>query len=52
MPKPNPIPGCPPGLEYLTQIDTLKMKQATELLESINSLKHILKFNVVRNFLF
>jgi hypothetical protein len=44
MPKPNPIPGCPPGLEYLTQIDTLKMKQATELFESIYFSKFDLLF--------
>ena len=30
-------PGCPPGLEYLTQIDQLLVRQQIELLES----KHV-----------
>lgn len=34
MPLPNPIPGCPPGLEYLSQIDRLLVKQKVELLEA------------------
>ena len=29
------IPGCPPGLEYLTQIDQLLVHQQVELLESM-----------------
>lgn len=33
MPPP-PVPAnCPPGLEYLTQIDQLLIKQQVELLE-------------------
>ena len=27
------VPGCPPGLEYLTQVDQLLVHQAVELLE-------------------
>ena len=34
MTRPQPIPGCPPGLEYLTTIDQLIVKQQIELLES------------------
>ncbi len=34
MPAPELIPGCPPGLEYLTQIDQLLVHQQIELLES------------------
>ena len=34
MARPNPISGCPPGLEYLTQVDQLLVKQKVELLES------------------
>lgn len=33
MNRPPAIPGCPPGLEYLTQINELKVKQQIELLE-------------------
>ncbi len=28
-----PPPGCPPGLEYLTTVDQLLVKQQVELLE-------------------
>lgn len=38
MAKPETIPGCPPGLEYLTQIDQLLVHQQIELLEG---LKHL-----------
>ncbi len=38
MPVPQTvIPGCPVGLEYLTQIDQLLINQQVELLES----KHV-----------
>lgn len=33
MARPQPIPGCPPGLEYLTSVDQLLVKQQVELLE-------------------
>lgn len=34
MPTPQEtIPGCPPGLEYLTQIDQLLVNQQVELFE-------------------
>ena len=33
MLKPAPIPGCPVGLEYLTQIDQLQIQQKPSLLE-------------------
>lgn len=29
------VPGCPPGLEYLTQVDQLLVNQQVELLESM-----------------
>ncbi|RNA45184.1 hypothetical protein BpHYR1_003451 [Brachionus plicatilis] len=31
--KPAPISGCPPGLEYLTQLDFLLLQQEVSLLE-------------------
>ena len=34
MTKPAAPPGCPPGLEYLSQVDQLIVKQQIELLES------------------
>ncbi|XP_072035490.1 phospholipid scramblase 2-like [Amphiura filiformis] len=36
MPKPESgVPGCPPGLEYLTQLDQLLIHQQLELLEVV-----------------
>lgn len=35
MPKPEGVPACPPGLEYLTQIDQLLIHQQIELLEAL-----------------
>lgn len=34
-PKPEPIAGVPPGLEYLTMVDQLLVKQQIELLEGM-----------------
>ena len=35
MPAPQAPVGCPPGLEYLSQIDQLLVHQQVELLEGI-----------------
>ena len=35
MPLPETMPGCPPGLEYLTQLDQLLVHQQVELFEGI-----------------
>jgi hypothetical protein len=34
MPRPQAIPGCPPGLEYLTTLDTIQVEQIPSLLEA------------------
>ena len=34
--RPAPIPGCPPGLEYLTMIDQLNVEQLRSLVEGID----------------
>ena len=34
MPAPTAPPNCPPGLEYLAQVDQLLVKQKIEGLES------------------
>ena len=35
MAMPEGVVGCPPGLEYLTQLDQLVVKQQVELLEGL-----------------
>ena len=35
MPKPESTEGCPPGLEYLTQIDQVLIQQEVFALEGI-----------------
>jgi len=53
MQKPNPIPGCPVGLEYLAQVSNLKMSQVTNFLEGIltyfkhNSKRKILNYKKI-----
>ena len=45
MQRPQAIPGCPPGLEYLTMIDKLLAQQKKDLLEGKNLLSTCL-FNI------
>ena len=34
MQRPQPIPGCPPGLEYLITVDQILVEQVPSLLEA------------------
>nr|XP_020457905.1 phospholipid scramblase 2-like isoform X1 [Monopterus albus] len=47
FPVPSPgIPGCPPGLEYLTQVDQLLIKQKVELVEALVGFESNNKYEV------
>jgi len=48
MPQPSSIPNCPPGLEYLTQLDQLLVHQQVELFEAITGIETKNKF-VIKN---
>lgn len=46
MAKPQGVPGCPPGLEYLCQIDQLLVKQQIELLEAFTGWESANKYKI------
>ncbi|KAL4221487.1 hypothetical protein ACF0H5_019744 [Mactra antiquata] len=46
MARPQGVPGCPPGLEYLCQIDQLLVKQQVELLEAFTGWETSNKYKV------
>ncbi|KAL8187848.1 UNVERIFIED_CONTAM: Phospholipid scramblase 1 [Gekko kuhli] len=46
MPAPPPIPNCPPGLEYLSQIDQILIHQQIELLEVITGFETSNKYEI------
>ncbi|XP_013384452.1 phospholipid scramblase 2 isoform X1 [Lingula anatina] len=46
MVRPQGIPGCPPGLEYLTQVDQLLVHQQVELLEAFTGWETKNKYQV------
>jgi len=48
MPLPQAIPGCPPGLEYLTLLDQLLVHQKVELFEAMTGIETKNKF-VIKN---
>lgn len=60
MPAPAAVPDCPPGLEYLTLVDQLLVKQKVELLEAFTgfetnnkyTIKNALGQNVIEFFFF
>ncbi|XP_077204866.1 phospholipid scramblase 1-like isoform X2 [Paroedura picta] len=46
MPAPLPVMNCPPGLEYLTQIDQILIHQQIELLEVITGFETANKYEI------
>lgn len=46
MNMPQRVPNCPPGLEYLTSIDQLLVKQKVELLEAFTGFETNNKFTI------
>ncbi|XP_003507432.1 phospholipid scramblase 2-like [Cricetulus griseus] len=46
MPAPPPLQSCPPGLEYLSQIDQILIHQQTELLEVVTGFETNNKFEI------
>ncbi|XP_029070227.1 phospholipid scramblase 1 isoform X2 [Monodon monoceros] len=46
MPAPSPPLNCPPGLEYLTQIDQLLIHQQIELLEALTGFETCNKYEI------
>ncbi|XP_035676334.1 phospholipid scramblase 1-like isoform X3 [Branchiostoma floridae] len=49
MPVPQAPPGCPPGLEYMTQIDQLLVKQQVELLEAFTGFETNNKYKIMNS---
>ncbi|KAL5014434.1 hypothetical protein ScPMuIL_008704 [Solemya velum] len=49
MTRPEAIPGCPPGLEYLTQVDQLLIQQQMELLEALTGWETANKYKIKNN---
>ncbi|XP_054768686.2 phospholipid scramblase 2-like [Lytechinus pictus] len=46
MPAPQAIPGCPPGLEYMVQLDQLLVHQQIELAEMITNINFENKYMI------
>ncbi|RNA02004.1 phospholipid scramblase 2 isoform X1 [Brachionus plicatilis] len=44
MNRPMAIPGCPPGLEYLTQLDKIKVEQLVSLVEAFTGFERNNKY--------
>lgn len=50
MERPAPMPGCPPGLEYLTHVDSLHAEQIPSLLEAFTGWDTNNKYDLMINF--
>lgn len=46
MQKPNPIPGVPPGLEYLSQVDQIYVQQIPNMLENLTGFEMNSKYRL------
>merc|ERR1719481_1688331 len=46
MAPPQAPPGCPPGLQYLTMVDQLVVKQKVELLEAFTGFETANKYKI------
>ncbi|XP_059175573.1 phospholipid scramblase 2-like [Physella acuta] len=46
MPRPAPVEGCPPGLEYMTAVDQLMCKQEVNFLEVLLGFEAVNKYRV------
>ena len=49
MARPAPIPGVPPGLEYLSSIDHLLVQQQVDMLEAFTGWEQCNKYRVFNN---
>ncbi|GAU91053.1 hypothetical protein RvY_03382-1 [Ramazzottius varieornatus] len=47
MPAPHPVPGCPPGLEYLMTLDQIHVRQKVHMIESFIAFEKANKYMVV-----
>ena len=45
----QPPPGCPPGLQYLTMVDQLLIKQKVEILEAVTGFETANKYEVLNS---
>ena len=43
------MPGCPPGLQYLTMVDQLLIKQKVEILEAMTGFETANKYEVLNS---
>ena len=43
------MPGCPPGLQYLTMVDQLLIKQKVEILEAVTGFETANKYEVLNS---
>jgi hypothetical protein len=56
MPRPQAVPNCPPGLEYLMQLDRIQVQQIPSLVEAFigweTNNKYVLRNSAGQQFLY